>query len=306
MFAIETDAGWVGYSGDIRFHGQLGPLTWQAAEELAGLKPVALLCEGTRLTEPNATTEAQVYENCLRVVQNAAGKLAVADFAPRNIARFEIFARIAEQTGRRLLVQPKDAYLLRAAHLADPDSNDLMAPTHIGIYDDPKAVYRKYEAAVRARYSDRVVSPDEVRQHFGDYILAFSLTDMADLLDLEYLVGRQLSGVYIFSNSPAYDDEQQVDLVRLWNWAQYLGLTVVGLEPRRDADGRVVAMDVQRGYHASGHAGGNELKEFVQRIAPRTLIPIHTQAAHLWPHMLAHQFIQVVMPRTGEIVILSR
>jgi ribonuclease J len=302
MFAIETDAGWVGYSGDIRFHGQLGPLTWQAAEELAELKPVALLCEGTRLTEPNATTEAQVYENCSRAVQNAAGKLAVADFAARNVERFEIFARIAEQTSRRLLVQPKDAYLLRAVHLADLGSTDLMASPHIGIYNDPKAVYRKYEAAVRTRYADRVGSPDEIRQHPGDYILAFSLTDMADLLDLQYLVGRQLGGVYIFSNSPAYDDEQQCDLLRLGNWVQHLGLTLVGLEPRRDAGGQVVAMDVQHGYHASGHAGGDELREFVQRIAPQTLIPIHTQASYLWPRMLAGQSIHIVMPQIGVTI----
>jgi ribonuclease J len=302
MFAIETDAGWVGYSGDIRFHGRLGSLTWRAAEELAALHPVALLCEGTRLTELNTTTEAQVYENCLRVVQKAEGGLVVGDFAARNVERFEIFARIAEQTGRRLLVQPKDAYLLRAVHLSDPCSNDLMASPHIGIYNDPKAVYRKYEAAVRARYADRIVSPDEIRQHLGDYILAFSLTDMADLLDLEHLVGHQLAGIYIFSNSPAYDDEQQSDLVRLWNWVQHLGLTLVGLEPRRDAGGRIVAMDVQRGYHASGHAGGDELREFVRRIAARTLIPIHTQASHLWPHMVAGQSIEVVTPHNGETI----
>ena len=71
-FAIETEAGWIGYSGDIRFHGRQGPLTWRAADEMAQLQPIALLCEGTRLTGPNATTEAEVYENCLRAVRRPA------------------------------------------------------------------------------------------------------------------------------------------------------------------------------------------------------------------------------------------
>jgi mRNA degradation ribonuclease J1/J2 len=84
------------------------------------------------------------------------------------------------------------------------------------------------------------------------------------------------------------------DLVRLWTWTQHLGLTLVGLTPRRNAAGQVVAMDVQPGYYASGHAGGDELREFVRRIAPKTLIPIHTQATHLWPEMLAGQRIHVV------------
>jgi ribonuclease J len=70
-FAVETAAGWVGYSGDIRFHGRHGAMTWEAAKEIAALRPVALLCEGTRLTVPNATTELEVYDNCLRVVQAA-------------------------------------------------------------------------------------------------------------------------------------------------------------------------------------------------------------------------------------------
>ena len=190
--------------------------------------------------------------------------------------------------------------MLRAIHLADPSTPDLMAVPHVGIYDDPKSVYRKYEAAVRKRYAELIVSPAEVCRHRGDYILAFSLTDMADLLDLEYLIGGRLGGVYIFSNSPAYDDEQQVDLVRLWNWTQRLGLTLVGLTPRRDGAGQVVAMDVQPGFHASGHAGGDELREFVCRVAPKRLLPIHTQAAHLWPAMLAGQSIQILPPQYAQ------
>ena len=297
VYAVETSEGWVAYSGDIRFHGQQGALTWQAAQELSALHPIALLCEGTRLTEPNVTTEAEVNDNCLRVVQDAAGRLVVADFAPRNIERFELFARIAEATSRRLLIQPKDAYLLRAVHLADPRIPDLMMSPHMAIYDDPKSVYRQYEAAIRRRYACCIVSPDEVRRHLGDYILAFSLSDMADLIDLEYLAGQQLDGVYIFSSSPANDEEEMVDLLRLWNWTQHLGLSLVGLQPRRDANGRVRALEVQPGYHASGHAGGDELAEFVNRVQPKHLIPIHTEAAHLWSAMLAGQPIQIISTR---------
>ncbi|HUJ72668.1 MAG TPA: MBL fold metallo-hydrolase RNA specificity domain-containing protein [Verrucomicrobiae bacterium] len=302
-FAVETDAGWIAYSGDIRCHGLHGAMTLEAADQIAALHPVVLLCEGTRLTGPNATTEVEVYENCRHVVDEAVGKLAIADFAPRNVERFEIFERIAEETGRRLLVQPKDAYLLRVVHLANPGTADLMASSHVAVYDDPKGVYRKYEEVVRARYADRIVSPDEVQHHLGDFILAFSLTDAADLLDLEYLVGHQLGGVYIFSNSPAYDDEQKVDLLRLWNWVQHLGLTLIGLQPRYDVNGQIVALDVQAGYHASGHAGGDDLKEFVRRISPRTLIPIHTEATRAWSQMLGGQPIRIVAPEYAQPIV---
>ncbi len=81
-FALETSAGWVAYTGDLRFHGDQGPLSWKFAEDLAALCPFALLCEGTNLETAHQVTEAEVLENCLRAVQESAGKLVVADFAP--------------------------------------------------------------------------------------------------------------------------------------------------------------------------------------------------------------------------------
>lgn len=185
-------------------------------------------------TEPIDETPAGKFVESMLAAVAMLVKLVVGDFAPRNTERFEIFARIAAETSRRLLVQPKDAYLLRAIHLADPNRPDLMASPHVAIYDDPKGVHRKYESAVRSRYAELIVAPAEVCRHRGDYILAFNLTDMADLLDLEFLRNGPVDGVYIFSNSPAFDDEQQVDLVRLWSWTQHLGSTLIGLTSRRD------------------------------------------------------------------------
>jgi mRNA degradation ribonuclease J1/J2 len=61
-------------------------------------------------------------------------------------------------------------------------------------------------------------------------------------------------------------------------------------------------MDVQPGYHASGHAGGDELNEFVRRISPRTLIPIHTEGAHVWHQLLSGQPIEILTPETARTI----
>jgi mRNA degradation ribonuclease J1/J2 len=63
-------------------------------------------------------------------------------------------------------------------------------------------------------------------------------------------------------------------------------------------------MDVQPAYHASGHAGGDNLKEFARRICPRTLFPIHTEAAHAWPQMLAGLPIRIVIPQHAQPIIV--
>ncbi len=114
-------------------------LSRKFAEDLAALCPFALLCEGTNLETAHQVTEAEVLENCLRAVQESAGKLVVADFAPRNVERLVTFLKIARQTGRCLAIQPRDAYLLLAMRLADPDAvPDPLAEPCLALYEDPK------------------------------------------------------------------------------------------------------------------------------------------------------------------------
>lgn len=296
-YAVETDAGWVAYTGDLRFHGKAGSQTWEFAEALAELRPAVLICEGTRLGGKGSTSETEVGERCLEVAGKADGRLLVADFAPRNIERLLVFIRIATETGRRLLVQPKDAYLLRATFLANPQLGDAMQHPSIGLYADPKVTRYDWEKLIYQRFSSQLISPETVGSTPGDYILAFSLTDAPDLLDLEYLAKGHMNGEYIFSNSQAYDEEQMVDLVRLWNWTSRLGLEMIGLTPsRRGSRGEVTGISTVPGFHSSGHASGLELAEFVRRVHPRSLIAVHTEEPLLWTELLAQTGIQVVIP----------
>ncbi len=303
-YAVETDAGWVAYSGDIRCHGASGHATWDFAQALGELRPTILLCEGTSLrpsgdVAERPTSETDVLNHCLEAVRRHHGELVVADFAPRNVERLQTFHRIAQETGRRLLLQPRDAYLLRAMHLADPVSvPDLMADAHIGLYDDPKVSEYEWEGAVRERYRTVTVRALEVQQDPGETLLAFSLTDAPDLLDLAYLMGGEAAGVYLFSNSRAYDDEQQVDLMRLLHWTEYLGLELAGLKAVRDVRGAEVLVP-EPGYHASGHAGQEDLVEFVRRARPETLVPIHSEAPQRWQSLLKGTGIRIQPPELG-------
>lgn len=291
-FAVHTSGGWVGYTGDIRFHGKDGPAMERLSEELAALQPVALLCEGTHLAEEAPISEEQVADNALRLVHQAQGRLVVADFAPRNVERLLTFLQVAQATQRRLAIQPNDAYLLHAMALATPGSfqDPLLLPAVV-LYADPKSAPRSWEKELRQAWSRRTVSATEVCAHPGDYILCFSLWDANDLLDLEGIAG----GVYLYSNSRAYDEEQAVDLQRLRNWVQHVGLRLEG-DP--DDPHRVP-------LHASGHATGPQLRDFVRRVRPRHMIPIHTQQPEWWMDALPGSEVQVVLPEMGVPIVLG-
>lgn len=292
-YAVKTSAGWIAYTGDLRFHGKNGELSRQFARDLAQLHPVALLCEGTRPTpDPNPVTEADVIANALDLVKKADGRLVIADFGPRNVERLESFANVAEQTGRTLLILPKDAYLLQAIAIADPDryARPEQWPV-LQLYADPKAAPRPWERNLRDAWPRPLVGPEDVSRHPGDYILCFSLWDANDLLDLQGVEG----GIYLYSSSRAYDDEQAADLERLRNWVRHMGFALYG-----DPD------DANRiPLHASGHAPGPELAEFIAIVRPDLLIPIHTEYPDWWEQQLAGTGIRIQKPELGKPIRLA-
>nr|MBC7245808.1 MBL fold metallo-hydrolase [Chloroflexota bacterium] len=291
-FAVRTSVGWVGYTGDIRFHGQNAWLMERLTQELAQLGLTALLCEGTHLSDQPLVTEQQVAENALDLVRQAEGRLVVADFAPRNVERLDTFHKVARETNRRLAIQPKDAYLLQAITLADSTAfPDPLTLPEVLLYADPKSAPRAWETELRRKWANRTVGPSEVSAHPGEYILCFSLWDANDLLDLQGIEG----GVYIYSNSRAYDEEQAIDLERLRNWIRHFELRMEG-----DPD------DPQHlSLHASGHATGPQLRDFVRQVRPHTLIPIHTEHPEWWQEALAGTKIQVVLPKVGQPIFLD-
>ncbi len=87
--------------------------------------------------------------------------------------------------------------------LANPDAApDLLAEPSLVLYEDPKVTPGEWEKITRQAYSGKQVGPEQVRRQPGAYILACSLWDMADLLDLEYLLGSgPVGGTYIYSTA---------------------------------------------------------------------------------------------------------
>ena len=284
--AVETSAGWIAYTGDIRFHGMRGEATRRFARELAALQPTVLLCEGTHPDLGPPLTEADVVGNALNLARRAEGRLLVADFGPRNVERLISFLRVAQRTGRTLVVQPKDIYLLQSIAVADRSVfPDPVQVPQLAVYADPKSSPRNWEQRIRHEWAARMVSAADVSAQPGAYLLCFSLWDANDLLDLHGVSG----GVYLYSSSRAYDDEQAADLSRLRNWVSWMGLTLYG-DP--DDPGAIP-------LHASGHATGEQLLEFVSTVHPRVLVPIHTEDPRWWQTQLAGSGIQVRLPRWG-------
>lgn len=262
-YAVETSKGWVGYTGDIRLHGQNGETTRQFAEELAKLDLHLLICEGTQASSPLQAGELNVQENVARVVSQAEG-LVVGDFGPRNVERLLTFLSAARDAGRQLVVLAKDALLLHAMHTVDPTIPLPNSLAGLYVYSDRRGVTKAWQRFVDAEYASAMVDSDAIEAAPGDFVMALSFFDAARLLDINFS-----GGVWIYSSSEAYNEAQVQDAKRLRNWIALLGMELQG-----------AITDEDKGhdpFHASGHASGPDLLKFIEIARPRQLLPVHIE-----------------------------
>ena len=284
-FLLEADGVLVGYTGDLRFAGERRKET-EAYTELLEKQgsDLVLVVEGTRLTRrgeskaQSIVTENEVEVNCRMDVDRYRGKLVVADFGPRNVERLRTFRRIALATGRQLVVTPKDAYLLHVLHSVDVSIELDFGTGGMRILEEPSASDRKvWQSEVRRLFGDAYLSPNEVVASKERWILCFSFYDCNDLVDLR--TGTD-GGLWLYSSSEAHGEESEFDFKRLQNWIRWAGMNQVGFRYITSPEGEPQLIfdhpdDV--GHHSSGHATQRELLDFIKQVAPKAIIPVHTE-----------------------------
>ncbi len=295
-WGIETSAGWVVYSGDLRRHGKRAELTESFIAEAAGLRPRILILEGTNVLREANVAEHEVYQNGLRIITNSNG-LVIADFSPRDIDRLLTFLQIARDTGRKLAILPKDAYLLKTLRLLDPEIPDIAAEESLAIYQD--TIAKSPDLWVRnicQDYDSKIVLADDVSADQDKFILCFSFFDLNELPGIRPRPGS----LYVYSSSEPHDEEQEIDFRRLRNWLDHFGLRAFGLPVESGGEWQVP--EGEKGLHASGHACGPDLLEIARQINPEILIPVHGEQPHFYRDRLGNSGINIVLPTVGEAI----
>jgi len=298
-WAIQTEAGWVVYTGDFRFHGRAAGCTEAFIEEAAKLQPTAVIIEGTRIDDEFTITELEVQQNLLSVVRRSEGKLVIADFGPRNVERLLSFLEVARETDRQLVLSPKDAYLLKALRLLDPEFPDIGSDANLLIYQKPtgRPSPDRWLRNLYTQYKSKIVLADTIHRQPGEFILCFGLFDLNELPSLPR------KGVYIYSSSEPHDEEDIIDFRRLQHWLQHFEFTAFGL-PAEIAPGCWRVPEEQKGLHASGHASGPELIRTIIDIGPKVVLPIHSEAPERFRQPLQKAGIEVILPKEGVPVRL--
>ena len=258
-FIIYTSEGPIVYTGDLRRHGAKPQMTEEFVQKSMDCKPIALIAEGTRITDkPTNESEQLVYQQSDELIAKTKN-LIFADFNFKDVDRVRTFYDVAKKNGRKLVIKIKDCYFLK--HLSSDSALNLpnWDDENIVVY---KARYRSGTYSDSDYYGeDRVfatapnaLTAAEIAAHPDKYLCAMGFFSFNVLIDMKPKSGA----IYIHSSSEAFNEEQVLSTKRLQNW-----LDKFQMEHHQ--------------IHCSGHAKGEDLIDMVKQIDAKMLFPIHTE-----------------------------
>jgi len=296
-YAINSDAGWIVYSGDVRKHGVQADKTKTFVEDAKKLSPKLLIIEGTRVSRKGSgddkeITEEDVLKQCLDATKNSKN-LVIADFSARNFERLDMFRAIAQEAGRKLVITLKDAYILHA--MKNVDGIDRLKD--ICIYKDLKVSREGYEKMIMENYPGKLLDPSDIRKKPEQYICCFSFFDIKNMLDI-----KTTNGTYIYSSSEAHGEEQKIDFVRLKNWLTKFNFKIKGFHVEI-GENKSVTVIPEKNYHASGHASASDILEIINQINPEIVMPIHTEAPDFFKEKISGR--ELIIPEKGREYVIK-
>ena len=290
-FVLHTSEGTIGNTADLRFHGRRSKDTEKFVERCGESDIDLLLCEGTRVDAVPSLTEYDVETKVADIVNNTKG-LAICGYPIRDLDRLLSFYESAKATNRDLVIDMKQAYLLKLFSESDNLRGHYPSPTdsNIKVYI-PRGSWGLLDKDLD-KFSQRqyVMDYSEWQREFLDYPNAVDYRDikanqsnfiffcsdfkLQDLIDIKPDSGA----TYIRSLTEPFDLEMELKEEQVKNWFVHFGVL------KRDQDWHQI--------HVSGHGDGTQIKKVIDGSNSKKIIPIHTH--HDEYHKKWHSNVQSV------------
>lgn len=260
-YIVHTKKGAIVYTGDFRKHGSHSELTEDFLERVKEERPIAMICEGTRVASEEKRknyTEAEVKRKSKAVVKKAGKKLVITTFYPRDVDRMRTFYEVAKETGRKFVVSSRTAHLLNALG-RDPRITlpDVMKDKHLLVYIRELKVHKAWEK----EFKGKAVNAEYVHRNQGKLILQLDFVHFNELVDIKPKKGSH----FIHSKSEPFEEDDIEEEVKN-NWLDRFSL-------------------VQHQLHASGHCSMEEIKTILKDVNPKVVVPIHCEEPELFESM---------------------
>jgi len=276
-FICENQDETIVYTGDLRFHGRHPELTRKFIKEAKKANPTIMISEGTRIDSERNISEIDIEKRAVDTVERCKG-LVVVNYPVRDLDRLLTFYKVAEDTGRKLVISLKQAYILK---LFNKNSNEYPDLSEVMIYKPRKGWgllgedsfacvenewlcasdiessqclrdYKKWERELLER--DNVLTYQDLQKDPEEYIFRCDFFELKELIDI-----KPADGIYIKSSTEPFDEQMEINERKVREWLKLFNLPLKN-----------------KCFHASGHANGKEILDMIREINPDKLYPIHT------------------------------
>ncbi len=281
---LHTSEGPIAYTGDFRFHGPMGAMTEDFVEGAARSKPLALVTEGTRVSESKGLgemSEAEVVKETVKVLRKTEN-LVFSSFRGNDVDRVVSLDKACKETGRTLVVSTKIALLLEKLR----EDRRLKVPRvgedvlvyirrkRRGKYDERD--YYRWEK----EFLDEGITAEEVRRRQKSVLIHLDQWYFPELIDIK----PTRRGAYIHSTTEAFNEEGETEEEVIKSWVDHFGFSYHQI-------------------HASGHAPSDKVRHLVNEIGGKTVLPIHTERPDIFTSFTRTG--RVLPPKKGRKIKLA-
>ena len=274
-FILQTHDGIIGNTADLRFHGRQSDDTEKFVQKCAESDLDLLLCEGTRVSAAASLTEFDVERKVAQIINDTMG-LVICGYPIRDLDRLMSFYIAAKNTNRYLLIDMKQAYLLKLFDESPnlkgkfPSPTDKNIKVYIqrgswGLIDKDLETFTERQllqdyGVWQREFLDYPNSVDyrDVQKNQKEFIFYCSDYRLQDLIDIKPSEGAS----YIRSLTEPFNTEMEIKEDQVKNWFVHFGVI------NRDEDWHQI--------HVSGHGDGEQIRHVVKDTHAKSLIPIHT------------------------------
>jgi len=275
-FIFYTSNGSIGYTADIRFHGRRSSDTQRFVDKCGKSNLDMLLCEGTRIHENFSNTELDVENDVKKIIDNTKN-LVICSYPTRDLDRLLSFYNATAESGRYLVIDLKQAYILKLFQTSEFWKNIYPNPMNKGIkiyipkkrwglIDKDQSLWsRKLLLEDYDNWADEFIDYDnavnyrDVSTNQKDMIFYCSDFQLQELIDIRPLENSS----YIRSTTEPFDDEMKLDQDRVKRWLIHFGLI------KNESEWNHI--------HVSGHGSGDQIRNVIEGSKSKTLVPIHTE-----------------------------
>jgi len=293
---VETKDSQVLYTGDVRFHGRAG---YNLGDELSGLAPDVMFCEGTRIDQQEPDDEKKVEAELTDIFSKCEG-LAMVGFTWKDIDRYETVRDAAIKSGRIPVFDPRLAYLLARIGRSAYDEGASVFLERCGcmlyspgdysnskhkVGDMPLSEWssKRDNIVVDTKHLEKGISAIEINENPSSYVLHLDYFRFKNILDFDLPEGS----LFVRAQCEPFNPKMELSQYRMIRWLQHFKLNI-----KNDCHPYQI--------HASGHASGPELQEMINKIKPKLLVPVHTEK----PNLFNNPGGKVHIPKKGAEVSL--